>query len=613
MLTPHKMDSVVITGPNSVMEHVIKALHNMKVLHIVEHSDKELADIGSPLKSANKLSEILVNVRALIAALGIKKEDKTFKLKKGLLEIESTTKKLSEEVRMSQEELKKTEELIARNHSVGEELDTLKNINLPLEVFSSYKSLTCFAGYVRDENTAASIKVELSLITSRFMMFQSPIKKGHFIALFIDSKSKDSANHVLSKGGFSPVNFMNISNLKGSASGNMEKIEKEIAKLQSKSEEITRRMHIIANDFGGFLIMAEEFLSEQLEKAEAPLKFASTKSSFLIKGWVPSDELTESIEKLSKAAKNRIFVNFEPAKKHDKVPVKLKNPTPVRQFEFFLDLYSYPSYMELDPTLFIFLTFPIFFGIMLGDVGYGIVTLLLFWILKRKMPKASNFFNILMLASVSSIIFGLIFGEFFGFEFMHPIVERSAENKMFMPLAIAIGIVHVNIGLIVGFINEMKSHGFKHAFFAKASWFVLEIGAVLAALSIFKIISLHWSTGVAVILLSLIMLFIGEGIKGPIESLSIFTNILSYARLMAIGLSSVILAVIINESAGKMMHTGGVFIVLGIVILVLGHIINIMLGLLGSFLHSLRLHYVEFFSKFFHGGADKYRPFGVRQ
>ncbi len=625
------MSSVLISGPNSVMEAVIKALHNMKVLHIVEHSDKELADIGAPLESANKLSELLVKVRALSAALSIKKENGAFELKKSLADIESTIKKLNEEASAGAEELKNTEELIAKNYSVMKELVILKSINLPMEAFSSYKSLSCLTGYLRDENATFSIKAELSLVTSKFMMFQTSIKRKHFIALFIDAKSGDFANYILNKSGFSPVNFASVGNLKGSASVNLEKIEKEIAKLQKKIEAIRKSMRNLANDYKGFLINSEEFLSEQLEKAEAPLKFASTKSSFLIKGWIPSDDLTLSIKKLNTAAKNRIFVDFEPAKKRDVVPVRLKNPNPVRPFEFFLDLYSYPSYTELDPTLFIFLTFPIFFGIMLGDVGYGIVTLLLFWILKRKMPKASNFFRILMLASFTSIIFGLIFGEFFGFEFMHPVVERSAENKMFMPLAIAIGILHVNIGLAVGFVNEMKSHGIRHAFFAKASWFVLESGAAFIGLHISKIFSislfgisylnlpflgqtsLSIIIGVIIALISAIMLYIGEGIKGPIESLSIFTNILSYARLMAIGLSSVILAVIINESAGKMMHAGGAFMVLGIVILVLGHVINIMLGLLGSFLHSLRLHYVEFFSKFFHGGAYKYRPFGFRQ
>ncbi|MEK6828104.1 MAG: hypothetical protein AABX78_02025, partial [Nanoarchaeota archaeon] len=92
------MNSVIITGPNNIQETVIKELHNLKILHIVEHSKNELADIGKPLESAAKLSEILVRVRALMAALSVKKEENKFEIKKGLLEIESTTKKLSQEV-----------------------------------------------------------------------------------------------------------------------------------------------------------------------------------------------------------------------------------------------------------------------------------------------------------------------------------------------------------------------------------------------------------------------------------------------------------------------------------------------------------------------------------
>ena len=119
--------------------------------------------------------------------------------------------------------------------------------------------------------------------------------------------------------------------------------------------------------------------------------------------------------------------------------------------------------------------------------------------------------------------------------------------------------------------------------------------------------------GILIIILSLSMLVKGEGIKGLIESISILTNTMSYARLMAIGLSSVILAVIVNEQSREFFHKGGFFILIGVLILIIGHGINIMLGLLGSFLHSLRLHYVEFFSKFFHGGAKKYTPFGAKE
>ncbi|MBI2650133.1 V-type ATP synthase subunit I [Candidatus Woesearchaeota archaeon] len=618
MLRPYEMSSVIITGQNSVQESTIKELHSLKILHIVEHSKNELADIGKPLESASRLSEILVRVRALVAALNIKREENKFELKKGLLEIEPTAKKLSYEVNTNLEELKRAEELISKNEAARHELEILKDIDVPLEAFTPYKTLAYFTGYVKDGNGLSFIKKELPKTTDKFMLFESIVRKKNFVVLFVYAKFKEQSGSILQKAGFVPITFTNIVNLRGNASYNLEKTVEEARKLRQKKQGIKKQLEKLGNDYKGFLVAADEFLSEQLEKAEAPLKFAATQSSFLIKGWVPSGELSASIERLNKISKNKIFVHFEPAKKEDKVPVKLKNPKYAKAFEFFIDLYSMPIYKEIDPTFFIFLTFPIFFGIMLGDIGYGLVSLIAFWIFKRKMPKAKSFFNILILASFVSILFGFLYGEFFGeekileLELPH-LLSRVREMFTLLYITIAIGIIHVNTGLILGFINEFRSHGLVHAVYAKASWIILEIGIALLVLSHLGKISVSPLIGAIFLGMSILMLLKGEGIKGLIELPSILTNVMSYARLMAIGLSSVILAVIVNEQSREFFQKGGFFVLIGALILVVGHIVNLMLGLLGSFLHSLRLHYVEFFSKFFHGGAKKYQPFGAKE
>ena len=615
MLRPYQMSSVIITGPKNVQEKVIKELHNLKILHIVEHSKNDLADIGDPLESASKLSELLVKVRALIAALNIKKEENKFELKKGLLEVESTIKKLGEEANTNLDKLKKLEGLISRNEAVKQELEILKNIDIPLESFTSYTSLTYFTGYIKGD--ALDLKEELSKVTKKFMLFGSISKKRSFVVLFIDAQDKEQASSILQKKGFFPVNFVNITNFKGIALSNLKKLEEENSIFYTKREEIKKKLERLSQEYKGFLGAADEFLSEQLEKAEAPLKFASTQSSFLIKGWIPTNELNKSIDGLNKVSNNKIFVHFEPAKKNDKVPVKLKNPKFAKSFEFFIDLYSMPTYKEIDPTLFIFLTFPIFFGIMLGDIGYGLVSLLFFWFLKKKMQKARNLFNILMVASFVSMLFGFLYGEFFGAEEiigfeLWRLLSRTHDIFTLLYIVVAIGAVHVNIGLVIGFINELKAHGLIKAIYEKASWIILEIGVAMLALSYFGKIFISPLIGAVFFGASILMLFKGEGIKGIMELPSIFTNILSYARLMAIGLSSAVLAVIINDSSREFFQKGGFFVVAGVLILVIGHIINIMLGLLGSFLHSMRLHYVEFFSKFFDGGAKKYQPFGAK-
>ncbi len=619
MLRPHKMSRVVITGPNKLQENVIKELHKLKILHIVEHTKNELADIGQPLKSANDISEVLVKVRAIITSLNIKKEEEKYLLQTDISKIEQTAKKLSEKINSFSEQLRKIEEQMSKNEALKKEIEILKNVDISLSAFTTYKSLACFTGYVADQDRVAYLKTELSKITKKFILFDAVVEKDIFVALFVDIKKKDDTIKILQIADFSPVNLANLSNLEGTASENLNKIAQQEAKLEKVRENIKKQIESLGKEFKEFLLGAEDFLSQELEKAEAPLKFAATEDAFFIKGWVPSEKLNHTIKRLNDATKNKIFIHSEPAKGTDKIPVKLKNPKWVKPFEFFIDMYSQPEYNEIDPTFLIFLTFPIFFGFMLGDFGYGIVAFLLFYFLKGKFSKkAAGFFNVLLLSAVTSIIFGFLYGEFFGLEEMFGfalphVLSRTHEVYSLLYIAIGIGVVHINTALIIGFINEKRAHGLAKAMYEKGSWIILQIGAAFLALSYMNIIALGPILGWIFFGVSLVLLYMGEGFIAIIELPSILSNILSYARLMAIGLSSVSLAVVINDMAGGFFQQGGFSILWGILIILVGHVINIVLGLFGSFLHSLRLHYVEFFSKFFTGGAVKYKPFGEKE
>jgi V/A-type H+/Na+-transporting ATPase subunit I len=251
--------------------------------------------------------------------------------------------------------------------------------------------------------------------------------------------------------------------------------------------------------------------------------------------------------------------------------------------------------------------------------------LILAYIVKKNSPKLKSFATIFMLSAASAIIFGFVFGEFFGAESIghyhlpHLIHRVEDLTAMFM-IAVGIGIVHLNLGLVFGMINEAHE-GVAQAIVKKGSWMLLQVGVImllatfgmLSDLPVFSQIPGSLPIGAVLTAIAVIGIWHGERIKGLVEIFSIFSNIMSYTRLVALGLASVYLALVVNQIGGDLFHKGGIWIVVGVLILLIGHTINLILGLLGPFLHSLRLHYVEFFMKFYEGGGKQYKPFGSIQ
>ena len=623
MLKPYSMSKLLIAAPKNYNERIIGELHKLKVLHIVEHVKENDVDIGEPLKNANALSETLVRIRSISSYLHIDKKtkdvEKLFELNNNYCDLEDISKNLANEVNNHLENLKIIEDKIEQNNNTIKQLNELKPLNLPLDAFYSYKSIAYFIGYLKEN---VEFEKQLRGITSEFEIYNAE----NLTALFININARGEALELLGKFSFAELDIDGIKDLKGDIVKNLASLENENSGLAKEKNEVNNQLEKLKNKWKDHLIFGEEFLIEGLEKAEAPLKFATTKNAFVIQGWVPTKDLDKITKHLNKVSNGKIFIQTGRINPKDSVPVKLNNPKAVKPFEFFLDLYALPTYKEIDPTFLVFLMFPLLFGFMLGDIGYGMVTLILALLLRKKLSQAKMFFDIFIFSSISTIFFGILFGEVFGEEVLFGvalphILSRAHSTGILLSASIFFGILHLLVGYIIGFINVYKDHGLKKAIYEKIGWILLFPPLIQLIVSLNILTGVFKQIAILVLLPNLvvivltvggiILIFLGEGMQGVIELPSLFSNILSYGRLMAIGIASVMLAMVTNGLAKDFFHGGILMIFVGILILIIGHTLNIAIGWLGCFLQSLRLHYVEFFTKFFKGGAHPYKPFGI--
>jgi V/A-type H+-transporting ATPase subunit I len=262
---------------------------------------------------------------------------------------------------------------------------------------------------------------------------------------------------------------------------------------------------------------------------------------------------------------------------------------------------------------------------MIGDAGYGITTFLVFFGGYKLFPEAKEIFVSLMYASFFTLLFGLAFGDAFGYIIFGshsaltaftgielfsqiPILFHRAEHlgQVFW-VAAGFGLFHVNLGYLVGFYNEYIRHGLKEAALEKASWMLLQVGVALGLL-------VSQPLGLAVAAVSVAMIFLGEGAIGVIEIPSLLSNVVSYLRVFGVSVAAVVLAKTVNALAEPLLGTGSlVLTVAGIGVLVIGHVFNTFIKIMEGFLQGIRLHYVEFYDKFYEGGGRLYVPFGAEK
>lgn len=397
-----------------------------------------------------------------------------------------------------------------------------------------------------------------------------------------------------------------------------------LAVIPQELSQIKTNLAALAAEWQPRLAQWHACLRDRLEEFAILAHFGETDQTFVLFGWTPEREVPRVRAALTADSGEAVIMQLLPltSEEEERAPVAMANPGPARPFQSLVRLFALPRYHGIDPTLLMAFFMPIFFGMMLGDVGYGTLLLLgcfvVLWRVSvvRRPGALRDLVHVVALGAAWGIVFGFLYGEAFGtlgetFG-LHAIwIDRTSADQVadLLLFTIAVGAMHVTLGLVLGVWESIRE---------RSKSLLLERGGMLIGLiGLFLIVAVavEWlpsgfmTPGVAVLIVGIVLLGASLGwlgvLMGPIEFIGLIGNILSYLRIAAIGLASVYLARVANELAGSLGS-----IVVGLIIALLIHALNLALGAFSPTIHSLRLHYVEFFRKFYEGGGRPFEPFG---
>jgi len=393
-------------------------------------------------------------------------------------------------------------------------------------------------------------------------------------------------------------------------------ILKRLAACALEINAVDEKLTSFSKRWLGTYRLVRRWLSDRLRVIQSTASIYETELCFFILGWLPTTDLERLKKNMEEKFAGKVVVEEKEILEQDleRVPTMLKNPAYFQPFEIFARLLPMPAYSSFDITPFIGIFFPIFFGMMLGDIGYGIVvlaiSLLLLGLYKRK-KLVTDAAKILGVCGAYTIFFGILFGECFGtvgrklFGLKPIIFDRHAAIEPMFYFALAAGVVHIIIALAMGLISALRKKLKREALFKLFTiLFILCLAFIGASFWLPTLTVLKQPLLITIGIITPVLLVTG-GLMAPLEVIKSIGNIISYARIMAIGLTSVLLAYVANNFAGM---AGSIWI--GVFVAILLHAFNILLGIFAPTIHSLRLHYVEFLSKFMETGGKEYKPLG---
>ena len=656
MFKTARMRKIRIVTLDKYIAPTVDALHAQGLVQISDISDSiqqdpELAELVTPAKAtkySGKLSSLLMKTNGISELLGnslseghgikdtlmsfispdmpVQKKVEDLDTEAFIAKAEETLSEVGSKTHVIEGKLAALDSETSELKSNKSLANLLSNFDMDLALLKDSKYTSTTVGRINVES-ASEIKTKLSNLTDELDMFTVPSDDKNYVIIVVVTLKEfsDEVYSTLRKFEFEKIE---IGNVEGNPQQIISNADARLSTIESERAAVKSELRVVAEQWDDEILALKEQLENEKEKNDILSAFVKTKDSYMLEAWVPVND-TEKVEQLvEKSSEGHCafeLIEVEGTDDED-VPILQQNGWYAKPFEYLVDMYSPVRYNEIDPTIFVAIMFPIFFGFCLTDAIYGLVVSAIGVVLLRGMGKINKTMNafgwILIWSGLWAVILGLITNGFIG-DFPERImgfrlptvfapVEAFKHPDKILIIAIAIGVIYTNIGFIIGAINNFRYGNKKEAIGSQLCWFVLEAGVIFLALGYLMpaIGMIGYIIGGVLVIACIGMLVYANGAYGVMDIFGFMGDVLSYARLLALCLATGGIAMTVNilaQMLNNMVPYAG--IILAIIIFIFGHIANFAFQVLGAFINALRLNYVEFFSQFFIGGKSKFEAF----
>ncbi len=621
------IQKVHIIAHSGIMQSLLSSLQRMGLIQI-EKADLENLGLSSPLTDTTRVEHVLHRLtraldylsqweeKGLAKKMLASKPQISFSEREDILNQDYTS--ILEEV----EELdKERSDLQSHIRFLEKEVDflhPLQSLALPLKSVSDTESTEVILGMM----PLASFREleEEAKDKALWVHVVSQGKRNVYVLLVYSASQKEDFQQFLKQMAFNPLYFSETMLHRAGETGTVTDVlvklreeriqcEKKLVSLESKGKELLRSREQ--------LMRVHDVLFNEREKWLSARNLGETGQIFFLEGWIKTADIP-SLETELEPFSELVQCYFRPPFPEEDPPVILENPRIGKPFELITKLYGLPQRNTMDPTLALAPFFFLFVGLTVSEAGYGLlVALLSFLYLRLAKPKGGfrQFLTLMAILGVSTVILGTLVGGWFGFPIRKLMVLDPLQDPVsFLILSLSLGFIQVWFGTLLSVISGIKNKDYLRAIFVQGGWLILLPSLVLYALlklNFFGVLTLVGAAGIVLFASpsrNPLARFFG-GLYSLYDISRYLADILSYSRLLALGLATSVIAMVVNTLCQTALGIPWVGWLLAALIFAGGHLFNLGISFLGGFVHSMRLQFVEFFSKFFQSGGKPFKPF----